>query len=273
MTNNDKKTLKIILIVGGALIVMLAILMIFISTVIKEATPAETTAEQAAPIYENAELVDIMSGSGKNKVGYYTLVRADKADCTDDALYDWFANYVTHHKDANYHIIAYNDDSTKGVYSSGFADIQKDITLSLDNDQYELSGDAGATYYSVDVDKKEMTKLYTMIDEDTINNAKAKIESVIPTEYKTSEAYTIDIAGTTDNNSKLECMITIVNADFETADLQSIAEKIGSDIKALNLNVGNLSIFFQHNDYEMKALSTIDDLSVQDVSEIKTDPF
>lgn len=141
--------------------------------------------EQTASIYENAEIVDLMNGYGTEKIGTISVTKAEQTACTDEALADWYFNYVQKHSDCNYHIIAYTDDPTKGVYAgNGF--IQKDVALSEDADgSFSLGDDAGSTYYSVDEDSKTISVGDTMIDAATLEDIKTKVDAIIPDEYKT----------------------------------------------------------------------------------------
>lgn len=232
---------------------------------------ADTTVPPSAEnsIYADAEIVDLMSGAGNNKVGTVSISRAKQADCTEDALADWYFNYVQEHTDCNYHLVVYTDVPSKGVYSNGLNFIQKDVTLIEDDDgTYSTGDDAGSTYYDVFNDTQTIKFRATMIDESTIKEIQAKIDEVIPDDYKNGKQYEIQIAGPVDD--LVDCSLTLVNESFSEADYQSIAEELATKIKELDLGIGYFNIAFQSDDSTMKAVSVMDDLSTGDVSGIST---
>lgn len=233
---------------------------------INEAIEPSEVYTEGNHIYDNAEVVDLMNGYGTEVIGSITISKASKKDCTDDALADWYFNYVKNHLDSNYHLIVYTDEKNQGVYSSnGF--IQKDIELEPDEtgSSYSLGDDAGSTYYSIDETSKTISATTTMADKSTINDVKSKVDNVIPETYKNSDYYSVDIAG---ENGKLDCNLTLVSADLEDADYQALSNELAAKIKDLNLGIGYFNIAFQSDDFTVKALSSIDDLSSQEPTEM-----
>jgi hypothetical protein len=210
-----------------------------------------------------------MNGTGTEKLGTISVVKADQTDCSEEALLEWFFNYVKKNANCNYHIIVYNDVPDKGVYAlsdGGF--IQKDISLIAEKDgSYFLGDDAGSTIFTVDESTKTLKVEAVMADAATVENAKAKVDAVIPEKYKGSQAYSVDIAG---EEGRLDCSLTLISDEFADADYQTIAADLGKQIKDLNLGIGYFNIAFQTDDYTVKAISSVDDLSTQDVSEIGT---
>jgi hypothetical protein len=229
---------------------------------------ADTTPE--THLYDNAEVVNMMNGTGTEKIGTVTVIKANQADCTEDALYDWYVNYVKRHSDSNYHVIVYNDIENKGVYSNGLGFIQKDITLTPDNGTYMIGDDAGSTYYTVDENAKKLNIQTTMADASVVDSIKAKVDAVIPSEYKNSDLYGVDVAGEAGN---MDCNLTLVNESFKEGDCQAVAEEIATKIKKLDLGIGYFCITFQKDDYTMTAISNIDNLKDQDATEISTKTF
>ena len=230
----------------------------------------DTTATTESHIYDNAEILDMMNGPGTEKIGTVTVVKANKADCTEDALYDWYVNYVKKNADSNYHVIVYNDVENKGVYSIGFGLIQKDITITPDNGTYRIGDDAGSTYYTVDETTKTLTVQALMADESVVEDIKAKVDAVIPAEYKNSDLYSVDVAG---EEGSMDCNLTLVNEAFADGDCQDIAVEIATKIKELDLGIGYFCIAFQSDDYTITAISNMDDLSNQEATEISTKAF
>ena len=225
---------------------------------------------EEAHIYDNADVVDLMSGSGNNKIGTMTLCHANKTDCTEEALSDWYTNYVMKHSDSNFHVIVYDDVADKGVYTGGTGFIQKDIAMTKETDgTYAIGDDAESTIYTVN-DDGTLTVQITMADESVIEPIKKQVDSIIPDEYKNSDMYMVDVAGM---EGQMECNLTLVSDTFENADLQSIAVDLGTQVKELNLGIQYFSIAFQKDDYTLTAISNIDDLSAQEATEITTKTF
>lgn len=81
-------------------------------------------------IYDNAQVRDVMNGSGTNKLGEYSVIKAASSEITDDVLNDWYFNYVKKN-DFNYCIIVYTDIDGVGVYSSSGM-VVKDAGLDVD---------------------------------------------------------------------------------------------------------------------------------------------
>ena len=212
----------------------------------------------------------MMNGTGTEKIGTVTVVKANKADCTEDALYDWYVNYVKKNADSNYHVIVYNDVENKGVYSNGLGFIQKDITITPNNGTYMTGDDAGSTYYTVDETTNTLPVQASMADESVVEDIKAKVDAVIPAEYKNSDLYSVDVAG---EEGSMDCNLTLVNEAFAGGDCQDIAVEIATKVKELDLGLGYFCIAFQSDDYTMTAISNMDDLSNQEATEISTKAF
>ncbi len=223
-------------------------------------------------IYDSAEIVDLMNGTGTSKIGTISVVKAKQSECTEEALADWFFNYVKKNSDCNYHIIVYTDVDGKGVYALGSGlFIQKDVNLTDNGDgTYSTGDDAGSTYYTVNEDTQTLSVQTVMVDDSVVDSVKNKVDAVIPEEYKKNEGYAVDIAGEEGN---LDCNLTLVSEDFSKADCQKIAVELASKIKELDLGVGYFCISFQTDEYTIKALSSLDDLNTQDASEMKTKDF
>ena len=237
-----------------------------------ETSVADTTSSQQDnnSIYANAAIVDLMNGFGTEKIGTISVTKAAQADCTDEALSDWYFNYVKNNPDCNYHVIVYTDVANKGVYANkGF--IQKDITLVEEsNGTYMLGDDAGSSYYTVNEEDKTIAVRFVMAGEDVVKNAESKIDEIISDAYKSGKQYSVDVAG---EEGKLDCNLTLISADFASIDCQTVAVEIASKVKELDLGIGYFCIAFQSDDYTMKALSSLDDLNTQAASEITTQAF
>lgn len=222
--------------------------------------------EKKSSLYADAEIVDIMSGSGKNVVGKMTISHANKDECTDEALSDWYMNFVKKNSECNAHVIIYNNDPDQGVYANGMGFIQKDIELKQEKDgTYACGDDAGSTYYSVAEDGS-LSILWSMADASIIHDVEDKVDAIIPEEYKNGKSYEVDVAGT---EGELDCNLILINPDFADVDCQSIALELAKKVQDLNLGIGYFSISFQSDDYTLNALSSVD-LNKQDATEITT---
>jgi hypothetical protein len=123
----------------------------------------ENKPEQAeSHIYDNAQVKDVMNGSRTEKIGEYSIIEISSEEVTDEALTDWYFNYVAKN-DFNWCMILYTDkDDNSGVYSiSGI--VQKDVVFTKDeNGDYSLS-EADATSHAI---------TYTPTDDNTLKELK-----------------------------------------------------------------------------------------------------
>ena len=91
----------------------------------------ESTNDIEIHIYDNARLKDVMNGNRTEKIGEYSIVEVPYSEVTDEALTDWYFNYVSKN-DYNYYIILYLDtDDCKGVYAIPGL-VQKDVIFTED---------------------------------------------------------------------------------------------------------------------------------------------
>ena len=90
-------------------------------------------------LYSNAVVKDVMNGDRTQKIGEYSVSFASSDDCTDEALADWYLNYVKAH-DFNYALIVYTDDEGYGIFET-YGSIEIGDKIAQDN-----YGD----YYTVD---------------------------------------------------------------------------------------------------------------------------
>lgn len=99
-------------------------------------------------IYDSAEVIDVMNGSGTEKIGEYSLIKADSSEITEDVLADWYFNYVEKN-DFNWCVILYSDKSdSTGVYSGG-GFVEVGLILEDSGDGVYMAGDtSSATMYT-----------------------------------------------------------------------------------------------------------------------------
>lgn len=90
----------------------------------------ETVAE--THIYDDAEIMDIMNGSGTDTLGEFSLVIADSSEVTDEVLTDWYFNHIVAN-DYNWGVILYSDSTdNEGVFANQ-SYLQKGVLLSQDD--------------------------------------------------------------------------------------------------------------------------------------------
>ena len=110
-------------------------------------------------IYNNAQVKDVMNGSRTEKIGEYSFIETTSDEVTEEALIDWYFNYVANN-DFNWCMILYSDkDDNSGVYAiSGM--VQKDVLFEKDHyDDFMVGNSANATLYvPTDDNKLEIIK-------------------------------------------------------------------------------------------------------------------
>lgn len=100
--------------------------------------------ESTTHLYDYAQVKDLMNGVRTAKIGEYSIIEVKSEDVTEEALTDWYYNYVIEN-DYNWCMILYTDkNDTTGVYAiKGI--VQKDVRFTADkHGDYALS-EAGAT--------------------------------------------------------------------------------------------------------------------------------
>lgn len=180
-----------------------------------EAATENTLSEQH--FYDNAEIHDIMNGSGTEKIGEYSVVKIASDEFNDDMLNDWFFNYVKPN-DFNYCLIVFKNIGSLGVYASGDMVI-KDAGIEIDASGdyvytsskneilYSLSGDGTLKAFESDDTKtsQETTEAIEVVTEsaktteatEAVTEATKTTEAVTET-TKTTEAVTETEAPTTE---------------------------------------------------------------------------
>ena len=101
----------------------------------------ETAAQ--SHIYDSVKIVDSLSGGGQ-KIGEISIIEVPSAEITDEALEDWYFNFVLEN-DYDYNLIVYTDKDNMGCYSiEGVVD--KDVTLEPFGDGTYMNGGGGIMY-------------------------------------------------------------------------------------------------------------------------------
>lgn len=104
--------------------------------------------QEPAPehFYDNAEIKPVMNGDRSEKIGEYSVVSVLSDEMTEDALEDWYFNYVAEHN-YNWCMILYADKENFGVYAiSGM--VQVDVKFDVDEyGDYSVGDSSGAKFY------------------------------------------------------------------------------------------------------------------------------
>ena len=149
-------------------------------------TTAATTENDSSEqhFYDDAEIHDVMNGSGTEKIGEYSVVKIASDEFNDDMLNDWFFNYVQPN-DFNYCLIIFKNIGNLGVYASGDMVI-KDAGIEIDSaGDYIYSSSENEILYSLSSDGT--LKAYESDDTETSQETKEAIE-VVTESAKTTEA-------------------------------------------------------------------------------------
>lgn len=126
-------------------------------------------------IYDNAIVKDIMNGTHTEKIGEYSIVEAESDEVTEDAIADWYFNYVEKN-DFNWCMILYTDRKNKGVYAiTGI--INKDVSFDTDEyGDYSL-GDSSKSITYIPAENGALKELHTEAEKTTtksVNNSEEK---------------------------------------------------------------------------------------------------
>lgn len=100
-------------------------------------------------IYNTAKVIDIMNGSGTNKIGEYSIIECNSSEVTKDTINDWYFNYVKVNN-YNYCLIRYTNVESTGIYASGNMVIENaGIERDSAGDYIYTSNDNEIVYYEV----------------------------------------------------------------------------------------------------------------------------
>lgn len=168
-----------------------------------------SAADPEAHIYDNARVVDSVSG-GRQKIGEISIVDAARADVTDEALEDWYFNYVLEN-DYDYNLIVYTDEENMGCYSAKGA-VGKDVTLEPFSDETYLNAGGGVLYLPTDdghLVLAEDDEDFAAADEIT-----AELEALFPEEYR--EDYTFGVQVDPHRDGGVIVMITVDQESDDT---------------------------------------------------------
>lgn len=227
-----------------------------------------TTVSDSKPIYESAEIKDMMNGPGTQKIGEVSVIFANKEDITDEVLADWYFNYVAKN-DYSFNCIIYNDTSPiQGVYGNK-SQVQKDVTFEKDKDIYMLSSDRGSTFYMIK-DNQTLEPYYTEPTTEEANQIITEIDGFITGDFK-GNGYQVDVGG---DKNKLDLEITLVNDSMDENTYQGATAYLAEKIKGSNLPIGYMNISYQTDEYSLKALGSVDDVSAYaGPSDVKVTPM
>lgn len=129
-------------------IVKLAVILI-VFVILSACGDAKTDeSQEPAPghFYDNAEIKPVMNGDRSEKLGEYSVASVLSEEMTEDALEDWYFNYVAEHN-YNWCMILYADKKNSGVYAiSGM--VQVDVKFDVDEyGDFSVGDSSGAKFY------------------------------------------------------------------------------------------------------------------------------
>ena len=109
--------------------------------------PVKDTQPEEDHLYDSATVKAVMNGARTEKIGEYSIIKADSKDCTIEALTDWYFNYVKKNN-FNFCMILYSDKTDNfGCYSIPGM-VQKDVQFDVDeNGDYSVGNSSNATSY------------------------------------------------------------------------------------------------------------------------------
>ena len=220
----------------------------------EETTSVSSVTQLAAEthFYDSAEIKDLRSGDGSNVIGTVSVVHANKADVTDEALQEWYSNLVAK-ENHNFCVIVYDDVPSKGVYATK-SQVQKDVELVPDKDVYQVGSDRGSTFYSVD-DNGQLNLYYSEPTEEDAQKIISQIDSFITPDFK-GEGYVVEVGG---DKNKLDANITLVNPSMNEDTYRNATAYLAGKVKENNLPIGYLNIVYQTDKYNVAALGSVDD--------------
>lgn len=117
------------------------------------------SASTEAHIYDSVEIRDVLNGVRSQKLGEYSVIYAASTECTEEALVDWYYNFVQVH-DYNYNVIIFTDtDMLKGCYSiKGMVEVGTEFSQDEYGD-YMVGETQDSVIYSPSDDGKTLNKI------------------------------------------------------------------------------------------------------------------
>lgn len=129
-----------------------------------DSTVETSETEVETHVYDDAEILDLMNGSGTDVIGSYSVIEIESSSVEFEDIEDWYFNYIAENEDCDYFIILYTDteeavdDGTEytGIYSDG-SYVETDVTIiyhEVGTDYvYQMNGsNDGAIYWPQDDD-------------------------------------------------------------------------------------------------------------------------
>lgn len=112
----------------------------------------KTTNSKETHIYDKAR-IGILKDRNGVRIGKYSIIIKSSSKVTDEALTDWYFNYVMKNK-YDYYVIFYSDKYRKGTYSMQ-GTIHKNVRIDKDEwGNYIYGGKTKTTKYYIPTDEK-----------------------------------------------------------------------------------------------------------------------
>lgn len=146
----------------------------------KEAEETETSSGQPH-IYDNAVVKDVINGSRTDKIGEYSVIEIASDMVTEEALNDWYFNYVEKN-DFNWCMILYADsENYEGVWTNGAL---VETGVHFEQDEYGDYAMKDASTTSIYAPKNGVLKKLQVEAQETSEEDDA--DDGVPTEYKSA---------------------------------------------------------------------------------------
>lgn len=177
---------------------------------------------QTSHIYDTAEVKKLMNGSRTKTIGKYSVIKVNSEKVSDEALTDWYFNYVKEN-DFNWCMILYSDkEDNSGVYANGPLVEKNVIFLKDEHGDYKLIDEDNAVVYLPTDDKTlEIFESEGSNEQDTSSDDfVSDVESIIPNAIGTEgeSITTIDLT-----NRDLHITVDLSGIDTKVLSIEDLA--------------------------------------------------
>lgn len=216
-----------------------------------EAESEETaeTVQAESHIYDDAQIIEVYNGSGTQVIAYQSLIEISSDEVTEDALTDWYFNYIEE-TDYDSYVIVFTDVSDgTGVYGTdGY--ISVNVVLSEGSDgSYQVSdSDDAITYLPSEDGTLEIYESEDETEDDTeeeeeTTTASDSVENTTAATTKSTESTT---AATTKSTESTTAATTASTQSTTTATTKSTETTTTATTAATSTYILNTSTMKFH---------------------------
>lgn len=118
-----------------------------------------TESAKESHIYDNAKVKDVHNGVRTEKIGEYSVIHVASSECTEEALADWYYNYVKVNS-FNYNIILFTDknDNTGCYAANGIIEVGT-VFIEDKYGDYSVGNTQNSVIYAPADDGETLTKM------------------------------------------------------------------------------------------------------------------